>query len=113
MTTMRTLPDADLTVLADSDRVLANLHLAAPGVTGTFDVHDPATGRVIAQVPDFTAHQSLDAVPSVVARPDRGTGRRQSAVRTRAAEGAGPSACRPPPHAARRGRRRPGLLVPR
>jgi hypothetical protein len=50
---MRTLPDADPTVLVDSDKVLANLPLAVPGVTRTFDVHDPATGQVIAQVPDF------------------------------------------------------------
>jgi transposase len=34
-------------------------------------------------------------VPSVVVRPDRRTGRRQPAVRSRAAEGAGPSAGRP------------------
>lgn len=36
-------------------------------------------------------------MPSVVVRPDRRTGRRQPAVRPRAAEGAGPTACRPSP----------------
>lgn len=41
---MRTLPDAEPNGLADSDKVLANLDLAVPGVTRTFDVHDPATG---------------------------------------------------------------------
>ncbi|MEU0222135.1 aldehyde dehydrogenase family protein, partial [Streptomyces sp. NPDC006265] len=60
------------------DKVLANLHLAVPGVTRTFDVHDPATGQLIAQVPDFNAHQSLDAV----ARADA-AGRSWAATTTR------------------------------
>ena len=34
---MRTLPDADPTALADSEKVLADLDLAVPGVTRTFD----------------------------------------------------------------------------
>jgi succinate-semialdehyde dehydrogenase/glutarate-semialdehyde dehydrogenase len=75
---MRTLPGADSTVLADSDKVLANLHLAVPGVPRAFDVHDPATGQVIAQVPDFNTHQALDAV----ARADE-AGRSWAATTTR------------------------------
>ena len=54
---MRTLSDAEPTALADSEKVLANLDLAVPGVNRTFDVHDPATGQVIAQVPDFDARR--------------------------------------------------------
>ena len=78
MTTMRTLPDADPTALADSEKVLANLDLAVPGVTRTFDVQDPATGQVIAQVPDFSVQQALDAV----ARADE-AGRSWAATTTR------------------------------
>ncbi|GAA2276203.1 hypothetical protein GCM10010234_09970 [Streptomyces hawaiiensis] len=62
MTTTRTLPDADPSALADSEKVLANLDLAVPGVTRTFDVQDPATGQVIARVPDFGVQQALEAV---------------------------------------------------
>lgn len=44
-------------------------------------------------------------------RPDRGPGRRQSAVHPRPGQGAGPWSGWPSPHPARRGRRGQGLLV--
>ncbi|MGW5665291.1 aldehyde dehydrogenase family protein, partial [Streptomyces sp. NPDC003758] len=75
---MRTLPEAEPTALADSEKVLANLDLAVPGVTRTFDVHDPATGQTIAQVPDFDVQQALEAV----ARADT-VGRSWAATTTR------------------------------
>ncbi|WP_040903971.1 MULTISPECIES: aldehyde dehydrogenase family protein, partial [Streptomyces] len=75
---MQTFPDIEPTALADSDKVLANLTLAVPGVTRTFDVHDPATGRTIAQVPDFDVQQALAAV----ARADE-AGRSWAATTTR------------------------------
>ena len=78
MTTMRTFRDADPTALADSEKVLANLDLAVPGVNRTFDVHDPATGQTIAQVPDCDVRQALDAV----ARADE-AGRSWAATTTR------------------------------
>jgi succinate-semialdehyde dehydrogenase / glutarate-semialdehyde dehydrogenase len=78
VTTMRTLPDADPSALADSEKVLADLDLAVPGVNRAFDVHDPATGRTIAQVPDLDVRQALDAV----ARADD-AGRSWAATTTR------------------------------
>lgn len=79
MTTTRTLPDAEPSALADSEKVLANLDLAVPGVTRTFDVHDPATGQVIAQVPDFGVQQALEAV----ARADEAGGQLWAATTAR------------------------------
>ncbi|MFF4018702.1 NAD-dependent succinate-semialdehyde dehydrogenase [Streptomyces sp. NPDC001843] len=75
---MRLLPDADPARLADSDKVLADLDLAVSGVNRTFDIHDPATGQAIAQVPDFDVQQALDAV----ARADE-AGRSWAATTTR------------------------------